>query len=317
MNINRSRHSRSLPLGIDVGTQHVRVALVERDLMDTPRLIAVAARLAGDDLAAILTDAIGDLPTSERRCVLGLGASEGILRTVHFPPMSRSERERAATFEAARFIDYPVDEALVRIEPLATDATGYVIGIARRSTLSTFTSAVKKAGLRCIAVDNAALATARALPDADAVLDIGANGSTISFFSGGLPLVQRLEVGGNHFTDAIAESLGIDFPTAERRKHALGLSGAGSSVFETFVGAVASCIYRYRAGGADIRRLTLIGNGARLANIVDALAAATAIPTALAVFDPHVCQTLPADVVRAAAPDWCTAYGLTLWQTAA
>jgi hypothetical protein len=61
----------------------------------------------------------------------------------------------------------------------------------------------------------------------------------------------------------------------------------------------------------------LIGNGARLVNIADALAAATAIPTALATFDPSICETLPPDVVRAASPDWCMAYGLTLWETAA
>jgi Tfp pilus assembly PilM family ATPase len=316
MTIGPLRRSRSLPLGIDVGTNQIRVALVERDAADIPRLIAVASRPAGDNLAAALRDAVDDLPTSERRCVLGMSARDGMLRTIHFPPMSRSERERAATFEAARFIDYPIEDAFVCIRGIADDPTAHVLGIARRSMLDMLTGAVKQAGLRCVAVDNGALAIARAMPDADAVLDIGATGSTFFLFGGALPRIQRFEMGGNDFTDAIAESLGIDIPSAERRKRTLGLSGAGLLAFETFIEAVASCIVRYRTSGAEVRRLTLIGNGARLINIVDALATATAIPTALAAFDPSICETLPPDVVRAASPDWCMAFGLTLWETA-
>ena len=96
MKISRPHRSRTFPLGIDVGTHHVRVALVERDATNAPRLIAVATRPTGDDLAAIINDAIGDLPTNERRCVLGIGMPDSILRTLTFPHMSRAERERAA-----------------------------------------------------------------------------------------------------------------------------------------------------------------------------------------------------------------------------
>jgi Tfp pilus assembly PilM family ATPase len=317
MSIRFVRKVRTLPLGVDVGTHHVRVALVERDAQDIPRLITVAVRPRGDELASILADAVSELPTRERRCVFGVGAPDAVLRTVQFPPMSRLERERAATFEAVRFIEYPIEDATVRIESHPHDPASHILGIARRSPLTNLTGVAKQAGLRCVAIDNVALALGRALPESDAVLDIGADGSSLIFLGDSLPLAQRLDRGGNHFTSAIAESLGIDFPAAEHRKRIHGLSGAGMLALEKFVEIVASSILRHRASGANIRRLTLIGNGSRLVDVLDALGTATAIPTSYATFESSVCQTLPPDVVRVAAPDWCTAYGLALWETVA
>jgi len=54
-----------------------------------------------------IIEALAELETPERRCVVALGAPDALLCMLPLPPMPRWERLRAARFEAGRFIDYP------------------------------------------------------------------------------------------------------------------------------------------------------------------------------------------------------------------
>jgi hypothetical protein len=60
----------------------------------------------------------------------------------------------------------------------------------------------------------------------------------------------------------------------------------------------------------------LCGNGSRIPGIDDAIERATGTPVRFAMLPPGISDTLPADVLRAAAADWSLAYGLGLWSTA-
>jgi Tfp pilus assembly PilM family ATPase len=306
----------TLPLGVDVGTVRTRVALVERGASDRPALIAVASRPTGDDPARAIADACAELGTRERRCVLALRAPDALLRTVAFPPMRARERMRAARFEAARFIAYPIGEANVRVA--AADRGRYVVGIARRDAVGARVAAAKDAGLRAVAVDDAALGLGRAFPYADALVDAGEEATLLVLPGEPIPSVRRFEVGRRALTAAVADALGTDGATAERRKHTAGLGGAGEHVCAALVEQLASALVEHRAGArAEVRTIAIIGNGARLAGFADALERAAAIPVRLGALPTGVSETLPADVVRAASPDWGLAYGLALWESAA
>ena len=148
---------QTLPLGIDIGRSRVRVALSARLAGSKPALVAVASRDHAGDPVAALREACTELHTAERRCVLALAAPDALLRTVEFPPMSRWERARAARFEAARFIDYPLADAAISL--VAVPGTErWTIGIARRSALAAALRAARAARLRPLAVDDAAFA---------------------------------------------------------------------------------------------------------------------------------------------------------------
>jgi Tfp pilus assembly PilM family ATPase len=305
----------TLPLGIDIGTLRTRVALLELDAARQPRLIAVAMRPTGDDPARAVAEAVAELPTRERRCVLALGPREATLRTATFPPLSRRERDRAARFEAGRTLGYPIAAAAIRV--VGIDAARCVIGAAKRTALDARLAAARRARLRPLGVDDAGLALCRAFPAADAIVDVGQLGTTLVLRDEPIPSVRAFAVGGYAFTAAAAEALGIDDDAAEERKRNHGLAGAGERARDALVEQLASAIVEARAvSRTEVRLVALAGNGSRLAGFASALERAIAIPVSAAGLPAHA-AALPPDVVRAGSPDWALAYGLALWTLAA
>lgn len=305
----------SLALGVDIGTARTRVALVERDAAGRPRLVAVAARATGDDASSAVGAARAELGTRERRCVLALGGVDTVIRAAAFPAMRGSERRRAAHFEAARFVPYPLDEAAVRV---VTDGERCAIGVARKTALQARLNVARRAGLRPIAVDDVAFALLRAFADADAIVDIGATATTLVVADDPLPVTRSVGIGGRAFTAAVVASLGIDEALAEARKRSVGLAGAGEYARAALVEQIASALIEHRASGrSPMRVIALTGNGARLSGLAEALERALGLPVRLAALSADASDALPADVVRAASPDWGLAFGLALWETAA
>lgn len=316
--MNRSASANAmLPLGIDLGTHRLRVAALERRT-DRPELIGVAARdIDPDDESSIvdaIVDACAELGIRERRCVIGLCEPAALIRRISFPTMTRRERDRAARFEAARFIDYPTSDAVIRVEPAAESTTDYYVGIVRRSELERRVAIVRQANLRPIAADHEGFGYRRIAPRADALIDIGHERSTLHLFGSAIPVSIVVPTAGRAITEAIATALGIDFASAERRKRTLGLAGAGESTRDSLVDDLATALIDFRAnGGGDLRSIALVGNGSRLLGIGDQLTTTTAIATAPAEFGGIIGSTLPRDVLRAAAADWMLACGLALW----
>jgi Tfp pilus assembly PilM family ATPase len=304
---------RALPLGIDLGASRVRVALAHRAPDGRAELIAVATRQFENDPAGALTEAVAELHTRERRCVFGLGEPRALLRSIRFPAMRRGEQDRAARFEATQFVDYPIGEAIVKVIPLGSEGDA-VIGVVRKDVIGSLVSLAHAAKLRVAAIDNNAFALRRAQPDVDAVLDIGLEDSRLHIFTGRFPIGRRFPIGGAAFTQAVARALGCDLATAERRKLAHGIAGCGEIARDALVADIASALAKYRSAGlGDVREIALVGNGSRLTDLPAAIERATAIRVRPATFSSDTSQTLPPDVLRAAAPDWCLAYGLARW----
>jgi Tfp pilus assembly PilM family ATPase len=308
----RSR-PRTLPLGIDIGASRIRAALVHRSPLGGTELIAVATRHHDDDHVAALTEAVAELRTHERRCVFGLGEPRAVLRKVNFPVMRRGESERAARFEATQFVDYPIRDAVVRVVALGDDGDA-VIGVVRKEVIGSLVALAHAAKLRVAAVDNDAFALRRALPDVDAVLDVGLTDSRLHVFSGKFPIGRRFATGGAALTHAIAQSIGSDEMTAERRKLTFGTAGGAEHARDTLIGDVSAALAECRAQGlGDVRTIALSGNGSRLSELPALLEVATGARVFPAALRPEVAPALPPDVLRAAGADWALAYGLALW----
>ncbi|MFN2461191.1 MAG: hypothetical protein ABR591_10955, partial [Candidatus Velthaea sp.] len=197
------RRCRTLPLGIDAGATRVRAALVETDSSGRPSLVAVATRERTGELHADVAAAVGELATSERRCVLAVAAPHADLRAMIFPRMNRHEQDKAARFEACRYLGDSAAEAIVRVAP--TDADGIsVVGTVPRPVLHDLTSAARQAKLCPIAVDHAGLALRRALPQASVIGDLGHNGLVVYAPASHVPSIRYASIGGKDFTHASA-----------------------------------------------------------------------------------------------------------------
>ncbi len=319
-----------LPLGIDLGSTRVRVAVGESNREGSVRMRAIVSRDVPDEavsplgveqpglVAALLEEMLSEIGSRERRCVLAIGAPAGVLRTVRFPKMSWAERLRAARFEAQRFAGWDLDDdgSIVRTHPLDRPSGIYAVGVTRTASIDSRVRTMRLAGLRAVAVDHDAFAMRRMFPQCDAIVDVGADRSSVHVFSGTGPMSLTTLSGGAAITRGIATELSIDVPTAERRKRILGCAGAGVSAREEVVNSIASLIDRARARGT-VNRIVLTGNGARLPSFAHELEEATSAITEAPV--PEILHTAayPEDVVRAAAPDWTLAASLAAWSVAA
>jgi Tfp pilus assembly PilM family ATPase len=324
------REWKVLPLGIDLGSTRVRVALAEADREGSVRVRAIVARDLPDDavyplhveqpslVAALLEEMLAEIGSRERRCVLAIGAPACVLRTMRFPKMSWAERLRAARFEAQRLAGWDMDEegSIVRTHPLDRAAGIYAVGLTRTASIDSRVRTMRLAGLRTVAVDHDALAMRRMFPQCDAIVDVGADRSSVHVFGGTGTVSLTTQFGGAAITRGIATELSIDLPTAEHRKRILGCAGAGVSAREEVVTSIASLIDCARAR-ATIKRIALTGNGSRLPTFAHDLEEATSAVTEAPV--PEILRTgaYPDDVVRAAAPDWTLAASLVSWSVAA
>jgi Tfp pilus assembly PilM family ATPase len=308
-----ARRVRTLPLGVDLGRARVRVALMAQPAGEDARLLSVAARDHDGDPLPALQAALAELQTRERRCVLALAAPEAAFRYVDFPPMPDRERWSAAAFEAARDTGLAAHEICVS---LTRDAGGerWILATARRDALERILRIATRARLRPIAVDDAAFALRRAHPEAEGIVDVGYEATSVTMFAGGIPVVTRIETGGAHFSRAIALGLGIDRDSAEQRKRVAGFGGAGTSCRDAWLAAVTAALAKLRLRvNATIGSLLLCGNGARVPQLADDLMRASGCSVALAALPPQTSDIVPADVLRAAAPDWSLSCGLARW----
>jgi hypothetical protein len=109
----------------------------------------------------------------------------------------------------------------------------------------------------------------------------------------------------------------VDVDAAEERKRQIGFGGAGDAPREALLATLAAAFADARANGyRDPRTIVLCGNGSRIPGLAAEIARATGHAVHPATFSPNCSDTLPPDVLRAAAADWTIAYGLSLWSTA-
>lgn len=310
-----SARNPTLPLGVDVGRTRTRVALCRRRRDGSAALHAVATRPTGSSAADALRDAWRELGTAERRCVVALSAPDAALHVVDWPRMTGAERRRAARYEAQRVFDAAGDDRAVRT--VAIDGARWALGVTMRATLAARCRVVEEAGLRCVAVDDAALALLRALPDADLVIDLGARRTAVVAAADPIPQIATVEIGGEALTAAVIASLGIDAEAAERRKLSVGLAGAGEYAREALVEQLAVAVAAVRAAARrEPRGVVMTGNAARLHGLPESLERAVSVPVRRAQLAPASALGIPADVLRNGSPDWALAYGLALWEAA-
>ncbi|HET9392955.1 MAG TPA: pilus assembly protein PilM [Candidatus Rubrimentiphilum sp.] len=307
--------TQSLPLGVDIGTARLRVAHAVRQ-RNGRCLRAVATRdvpagaiSAGgvsdvEYVAALLEDAVAELNTAERRCIAAIGMPAASLRTLALPQMTAIERSRTARFEAARHVDYPISEAVVCLRPVDGQGRLWALGIARASAVQSKMSLLRRAGLRPLSLDDEGCAMRRAFPTFDGILDIGHHRSTL-YVKGSLDAFQT-QHGGAAITAGIQNDLRLDEPTAEKRKRILGTAGAGERARQALVGHLAALIHSAKHA-SPVRRIAVVGNGARLPHIIRDVEQAGGVHCALAVSHVFNGEPYAEDVVASSAADWTLA----------
>ncbi len=318
--------NRLQPLGIDIGSTRVRVAVSECSIERRLRLRAIASRdlpfeswrEGGNELelaAAILEELLSELGARKRECVAAVGAPYASLRIMRFPTMSGIERMRAARFEMVQD-NAPEQRSVVRLHPVDRHAGLFAVAMIAAAVLKRHVEVLRKAGLRVLAVDHDACALGRILPDFDIIADVGRDCMRLHVFRDMGVTSWTAALGGASVTQRIAADLSIDEENAERRKRILGAAGAGEAALGALALELSGLLGKARAVGGRVARVALVGNGARLPGFAELVERHVGVSVEFPVATLLQTAEISDDVLRTAAPDWTLAAALSGWAAA-
>ncbi|MGD0464443.1 MAG: pilus assembly protein PilM [Tepidisphaeraceae bacterium] len=239
----------SHPMGVDFGTDCLRIAQVQQSRRDFNLHAAACTDVPPDVRAdpgshlAFFAQAVPHLlaqaPFRGRQAVLGLPASVVHIQNLTLPPTPEENLKDAIVREASRRLPFDPSHALIRhtVVGEAPQTAGLqVIAMAADARwVNKYLEAARAARLNVVAMNVQPLALldcfARAyrrtseLESTRFYIDIGSSGTRAMIARGTRLLFARnIVVGGDHLTRSLAESLGIGFHDARMMRIKLGAS---------------------------------------------------------------------------------------------
>lgn len=314
------------PVGLDIGTDHVRAALVKPSgaginlvgygCMPMPFGSVIDGEIVDpDSVASSIKELWKRAGIRSKNVAIGVSNQKVVVRLIDLPFMEKDELAGAIQYQAQDYIPIPVDEAILsyeRIGDYMTPADEHMMEVllvaAQRDMIYNAVAAVEAAGLKLSQIDVTAFALVRALLGARSVLpdeeDVGSATGLVHITSGvtniavverGVPRFTRVSsLGGNQFTQAVANVLNLTFDQAEEIKVHLGLpnldgspsspavdpqvAGTAQEALEReankFIAEVRRSLDYYLTQTTQvrtIRRIVLSGNAAKLTNLAEYL----------------------------------------------
>jgi type IV pilus assembly protein PilM len=299
--------------GLDIGSSAVKVvelvpgksghALKSFGIVDLPRDVISEGSVRQP---AVVTDAIRECVQKAgitgSSAVISVSGRDSIVKRVPLPKVSAKELADAIYLEAEHHIPFAIDDVFLDYQVMGESANSMSVLLVatKKVKVLEYVSVVEDAGLEASVVDLDAFAIQNqyelGVPgegaEAVALIDIGASVMKTNVIHGGASVFARdVPFGGNNYTDAIAQRLGIPVDRAEaaKRGHEVGVN------WDDLVPALESVsrelslevqrTFDYFASTAEserIGKIVLSGGCAKLAGIEDFLASSWGVPVELA-----------------------------------
>jgi len=347
-------------VGLEIGGSAVRAAVVDRGKggyvlrrfaempvpdgsVNSGEILDEAA--VGEAVASLWKR--NKLPT--RRVVVGTANQRLVVRRVDVPLMDDAELSASLPYQVQDSIPISVEEALldyITLEQFTTPdgepMTSILVVAIHRETVNTLLRVVGTAKIRPEAVDLQAFGLVRATfglepaigEPLQAIVDIGATLTQVVIARGGsAEFVRLLPRGGDDFTEALMDGLGLDREDAEELKRSTGVAAEGmpdadgndakalrlltrqaDSLVDDIKGSLD--FYVGQVGDEQLSRVVVSGNGARLPHLANRLSTAIGITVHPAKVLDNVDigrVQLTDEEMLAAQPVLPTSVGLALW----
>ncbi|WP_345761936.1 type IV pilus assembly protein PilM [Diaminobutyricibacter sp. McL0608] len=236
-------------VGIDIGSSSLRAVEVADADKSKPTLLRhhevplpVGAVSRGEVLepntvAASLKHLWTQAGFKSKSVVLGMGNQRVLARDLSVPRMSRERIRETLPFQVQDMLPVPVAEALLDFYPVSESMgengpqlNGLLVAAVKDAVLGNV-KATQLAGLTTVDVDLIPFALCRVLltrprmSGTIALIDIGANTTSVVIANGGVPqFVRIIPTGGADLTEALRSGLEIETGEAEMLKRSIGLA---------------------------------------------------------------------------------------------
>jgi len=162
--------------------------------------------------------------------IVSVSGRDSIVKRVPLPKVTAKELEDAILLEAEHHIPFAIEEVFLDYQVVgeSVNAMSVVLVATKKLKVLEYVAAVEAAGLDAAVVDLDAFAVQNQYElndsgdgtEAAALIDIGAAVMKTNVVHGGISVFARdVPFGGNNYTDAIAQRLGIPADKAESAKH--------------------------------------------------------------------------------------------------
>ena len=288
-------------LGLDIGSSSVKAVEVAQrgDSFELLHLgvaplphdaIVEGAFLNASAIADAIREAVAKSGSKARHAAAAVVGHSVIVKKITVPAMTAAELEESIRWEAEQYIPFDVNEVNLDFEILqpgdAERPMEVLLVAAKRDLIDDYVNLISEAGLTPAVIDVAGFAVENAFEansgahgdEVVAIVNIGAQTSTINVVAGGVPAFTRdIATGGNQYTAEIQRALSVGFDEAERIK--IGERGAESqdvvpheveqamrAVTNNLVGEIARSLDFFGATAADMRiqRIVLAGGSSRV-----------------------------------------------------
>jgi type IV pilus assembly protein PilM len=253
-------------VGLDIGTDHIRVAQVKPvgagfqltgySMVDPMGAVVEGEIVDVEAVAASIRELVRTSGVHVKDCAIGVSNQKVVVRLIDLPFMERAELQGAIQYQAQDYIPIPIEDAILDFQIIGDYMTTsdehmmeVVLVAAQRDMIGNAVRAVEEAGLRLQQIDVTSFAIVRALvpplqsvlPDesedageATGIIHIASGLTNIAVVEKGVPRFTRVSaLAGNQFTQAIANALNLTFDEAEDLKVRVGLPDIEQRVPDT------------------------------------------------------------------------------------
>lgn len=305
-------------LGVDIGSSSIKVVQLrkekERAMLQTYGELALSGYAKGEDgrsivmvddrLKEALTDVLRESQVKASKAIVSIPLKNSFVTTMTMPELAPSEMKDAITYEARKYIPIPIAETTIDWwvlppqAPSTTEQEHAFSDATRRHTTNVLLVAVPNdiinkyksifdgVGLKIEAfeIESFALARSAIRQEAGAVMivDLGASTTKLSMVEAGVVrAAHSVDQGSWRLTQALQQSLGIDFDRAEMMKRECGVihrpeTQGAVSVIEPILESLLSEGERFildwkRKGGRSLSKVVIAGGGSLLRGADDVM----------------------------------------------
>jgi type IV pilus assembly protein PilM len=278
-------------VGLDIGSRTIKVVelakegkgwrLLASGIVGFEGLSPDAVKEAKDiDLIGqVIKKLFREAKISSKEVSVALPEPSVFTRTIKFPPLTDQEVASAVKWEAEQYIPIPVADAIVQHQILERKETNppqvlVLLVASPRAITEKYVKVLQDAGLTVVGVETELLALTRALAPAGKtalLVDFGAKTTDIAItHNGQLTFSRSISTGGEAFTRAVAQGLGMQYAQAEEYKRAYGLSGNQlegkvkqtlDPVFKIVTDEIKKATHFYQSDGGDAPALVILSGG--------------------------------------------------------